>query len=141
MISTISELNCDNVNNILREPFKLTKELFSSSSEFEFEKFVFDVNQYIQTNPTNKETISNILSIYSYVRPKKQELLKNIKKAISITQLSTNNNFQRAFQKKNIPYIFDIDIILPPIMEFIKNDDFDNLQFSQPLVIMQKLVK
>ena len=100
MISTISELNCDNVNNILREPFKLTKELFSSSSEFEFEKFVFDVNQYIQTNPTNKEIISNILSIYSYVRPKKQELLTNIKKAISITQLSTNNNFKRAFEKK-----------------------------------------
>ena len=125
-ISTISELDGGHTDNILREPYKITKELFSPSKEFNLETFVLDVSQYIEANPLNKKTISNILGVFSYARPKKQELLKKIENAISITHSSMKTYFIDIFMKMS--FIFLMDTTQLQLIEFIKNDSFDDLQ-------------
>ena len=75
-VSVISDINVEDIDPILKEPFKITKELFTSTNE----NFISDVNHYLQKNPLNKETFQNILGIFSIVRPKQQELLTKLKK-------------------------------------------------------------
>ena len=123
----VSDNQEENDNLIIRESFKITKLLFCSSEEFQLGNFVSEVKEYIEMNRINKETISNILGIFTIVRPKQQELLTKIENAISTTHSSMEYNFDRIFWKK-LPYIFKLDTAQSPLLEFIKNDDFSSLQ-------------
>ena len=125
--STISALNCEHIDSLLRAPFNITKELFSSP-ELNLEKFVCDVNQFIQEDQTYKETISKILGVFSIVRPKQQELLSKIESAISITHSSNDRAFENIFSENKLPFIFKFDSVTFPIFEYIRNDDFENFQ-------------
>ena len=113
---TLSGLECEHLDAILREPIKITKGLFSSSNEINLENFASDVNNYIQANPSNKGTISSILGVFSLVRPKQQELLEDIEKTISITRSSIENNF-KTILGFIIPMIFKLDTTKFPLID------------------------
>ena len=100
--------------------------LFSSPRKFNFERFVSDVNNYVQTNPLNKRTINKILDIFYLVRPKQHELLAKIENATSIAHSRKCENFEE--YPYRLPKIFKLDTTKSPIVEFIKNDDVENLQ-------------
>ena len=120
-------INIESINPILRDILKITKELFFSTTEFNFENFISDVNQYIRMNPLNEETIQNILGIYSIVRPHKHELLTKIEKTISITCSSAEEAFKKIFTT-DLPLFFKIVELSAPVIEIIKNDDFFKFQ-------------
>ena len=104
---------------LYQAPFKITKELFSPSEEFDFQKFVSEVNQYIKEGPRNAETVQDILGIFSIVRPTQQELLTKIENALSITHSSMDDNIKNKL---------DIDDSMSPAFAIIKNDDLKKLQ-------------
>ena len=123
----ISDLQEENIDPRILIPLKITKALFCSPEEFHFDDFVSKVQEYIETNRINKETISNILGVFTIVRPKEQELLTKIENAISTTHSSMARNFEEIFLFE-LPHIFKLVTTQSPLLEFIKNDDFSSLQ-------------
>ena len=126
-IALISEDVIKNIDPILRDPLRITRELFLSSKEVNFQKIISDINHYIQENPLNKETIENILCIFSIVRPKEQELLTKISSAFSISY-NSRDKFLNEYLGYNYPFIYTSDSSQYPIIDLIKFDKFNDFQ-------------
>ena len=123
----MSDINEENVHPIIREPFKITKALFSLPEDFHYDEFVSEVRDYIDTGRINIETFSNILNVFSIVRPKQQALITKLENAFPTTHRPLSFFYKEMLRDK-LPFIFDLDTTQLPLLEFIKNDDFSSLQ-------------